>query len=246
MLTPYIVDPDSRGGFLFTSECLAEFILELDEHDIDRHLHSVGDAATREILDAAQIVRVQGKMLRIELTISHLEHVNEQDFSRFAALGMHANFTPHWWGGTYFGNAGEMYVGTEEIYRLKAAGELHKHGANVTFSSDVTTMTSHHRANPFVGMQMAVTRQEYYRGPEATVFGPESSRVTLDQAIANYTINGVRQLGKEATIGSIEVGKRADFVILAKNLLKDETYQIHSTKPDAVFLDGRLAAGSIE
>ena len=192
------------------------------------------------------MVLIPSATIRIELTISHLEHVNEEDFSRFTELGVHANFTPHRWGGTYLGNAGEMYVGAEEIHRSQAASELQKHGANVTFSSDVTTMTSHHRANPFVGIQMALTRQEYDRGPDAPIFGPESYRVTLEEAIANYTINGARQLGQEANIGSIEVGKRADFVIMPKSLFSDETYQIHNAKPDAVFLDGQLAAGSIE
>lgn len=246
MLKPFVVDPESRGGFLFSSERLAEFLLELDDHDIDLHLHSVGDAATREILDAAQIVRDQGKELRIELTISHLEHVDEKDVPRFAELGVHANFTPHWWGGTVFGAAGEMYVGAEEIHRSQAGGDLYNHGANVTLSSDVTTMSNHRRANPFVGIQMAKTRQEYTIGFEAEKFGASSSRLTLDQAIAAYTINGARQLGQDKTIGSIEIGKRADFMVLPESLLVTDTYSIHRVKPDAVFLDGQLVAGSIQ
>ena len=246
MLNPYLIDPDNRGGFLFTAERLAEFLLELDGHDIDLHLHSVGDAATREILDAAQIVRDQGKTLRIELTISHLEHVNKNDFPRFTELGVHANFTPHWWGGTYFGDAGEIYVGPEAIHHSQAGGEFFAQGANVTFSSDVTTMSAHHRANPFVGLQMAVTRQEFDGGSDADVFGPKSSRVTREQAIAAYTINGARQLGLEDEIGSIEVGKRADIVVLPENPLTVDTYQIQHVKPDAVFLNGRMVAGSVQ
>jgi len=57
------------------------------------------------------------KIRGIEVTISHLEHVSEDDFPRFAELSVHANFTPHWWGGTYFGDAGEKYVGAEAIHR---------------------------------------------------------------------------------------------------------------------------------
>ena len=245
MLRPFVIEPDNRGGFLFKAERLAKFLLELDEHNIDIHLHSVGDGATREILDAVEIVHDQGNELGIEVTISHLEHVSEDDFPRFAELGVHANFTPHWWGGTYFGEAGEIYVGAEAIQRSQDGRALFDQNANVTFSSDVTTMSSHHRANPFVGIQMAVTRQEFDLGPNANVFGPKSSRVSRTQAIAAYTINGARQLGRENEIGSIQVGKRADFVVLPENLLTRETYSIQHLKPDAVFLNGQTVAGSI-
>ena len=245
MLEPYIIDGDNRGGFLFTAERLAKFLSELNEHDIDVHLHSVGDGATREILDAVELVQNSGTKLGIEVTISHLEHVNEEDFARFAELSVHANFTPHWWGGTYFGDAGEKYVGAEAIQRSQDGGALFERNANVTFSSDVTTMSAHHRANPFVGIQMAVTRQEFDLGPGANVFGPESARVTREQAIAAYTINGARQLGRENEIGSIEVGMRADFLVLPESLLTRETYSIAQLKPDAVYSNGKFVAGIV-
>jgi len=60
MLEPYIIEGDNRGGFLFTAERLAKFLVQLNEHDIDIHLHSVGDGATREILDAVEMVQDQG------------------------------------------------------------------------------------------------------------------------------------------------------------------------------------------
>ena len=244
MLDSYIIEEDNRGGFLFTAERLAEFLLQLDEHDIDIHLHSVGDGATREILDAVEMVQDRGTKLGIEVTISHLEHVSEDDFPRFAELSVHANFTPHWWGGTYFGDAGERYVGAEAIHRSQDGRALFELDANVTFSSDVTTLSAHHRANPFVGIQMAVTRQEFDLGPDANVFGPESARVTREQAIAAYTINGARQLGRESEIGSIEVGMQADFLVLPESLLTRETYSIAQLKPDAVFLNGTAVAGT--
>ena len=245
MLNPFEIGTDNRGGFLFKAKRLSEFLLELDRHDIDLHLHSVGDASTREILDAVQIVRDQGKELRIEVTISHLEHIDEQDFPRFAELGVHANFTPHWWGGTYFGDAGEIYVGEDMIHHSQPGGTLFEHNANVTFSSDVTTMSSMQRSNPFVGMQMALTRQEYDGGPEAALFGTKNNRVNLQQAIAAYTINGARQLGQEHEVGSIEVGKRADFIVLSKSLKDTDKYSIRHIEPDAVLVSGEVVAGSI-
>lgn len=242
---PYAIGAGNRGGFLFTAPQLADFLLALNKEDIDLHLHSVGDRATSEILDAVQLVRDQGETLTIEVTISHLEYVAKKDFARFNELGVHANFTPHWWGGTYFGDAGRRYVGDERLFGSQPGGELVRHNANVTFSSDVTTMASITRANPFVGLQMALTRQEYDQGVTAPVYGPKSNRVTREQAIAAYTLGGARQLGQEAELGSMDVGKRADFIVLPQSLFETDTYEIKDIRPDAVFLNGELSVGSL-
>ena len=171
--------------------------------------------------------------------------MNPDDFSRFAKLDVHANFTPHWWGGTFFGNAGEMQMGYERIYKSQPASELWSKGANVTFSSDVTTLSNHHRANPFVGIQMSLTRQEFDKGSNAPIFGPKTARLRLDQSIIAYTIHGARQLGKEKIIGSLEVGKQADFIILEENIFNVNIYKIHSLKPKAVFVEGLLESGEL-
>lgn len=243
MLEPYNVGQDNRGGFLFTAADLADFIVQLNNNDIDLHLHSVGDAATREILDAVALVRDRGIARTSEVTISHLEHVNANDYPRFAELDVHANFTPHWWGGTYFGESGEVYVGKARIENSQQGRALFDQGANVTFSSDVTTLAAMQRANPFVGIQMAMTRQEYDQPADSAVFGSVDARVTLAQAIAAYTHNGARQLGQQDLIGAIELGKAADFMVLPRKLSETDTYEIRYVQPDAVVLDGKLVSG---
>ena len=89
---------------LFTTRQLSDFMRELDGHGIDLHLHAVGDRAERNILDAVeQAWAALGHPLRIEVTMSHLFSVAETDIGRFRELNVHANFTPHWFGGTVFG-----------------------------------------------------------------------------------------------------------------------------------------------
>ena len=247
MLEPYLVGAGQRGGFLFSAERLAVFLVELDENAIDLHLHSVGDRSTREILDAVEQAQTQlERPLEIEVTISHLEHVHPDDVSRFAQLGVHANFTPHWWGGTFFGRAGEMHVGEELIHNSQSATSLLAHGANVTLSSDVTTLANQDRANPFVGLQMSVTRQEFTDGAESVRFGSEDSRMTLEQALVGYTAAGALQLGLEDTLGTIEVGMRADFLVLEQSPFETNTYALHTLHPEAVFLNGLLVQGGLD
>ena len=57
MLEPYVTDPDNSGAVLFTTQRLSAFIQELDAHGIHLHLHSSGDRATRNILDAVEQAR---------------------------------------------------------------------------------------------------------------------------------------------------------------------------------------------
>jgi predicted amidohydrolase YtcJ len=64
--------------------------------------------------------------------------------------------------------------------------------------------------------------------------------------VYGYTINGARQLGRAHELGSIEVGKQADLVIMNQNLFDVNRYDVHKTKPEAVIMDGELVHGSLD
>lgn len=68
-------------------------------------------------------------------------------------------------------------------------------------------------------------------------------RIRLDTLIDGYTINGAYQLGRSDELGSIEVGKQADLVILNQNLFEVSRYDVHKTRPVAVIMDGELVYG---
>jgi predicted amidohydrolase YtcJ len=101
----------------------------------------------------------------------------------------------------------EPYLGPDRYRYLYPAGSLHAAGAIIAGGSD-RDVSSY---NPFRAMQTAVTRA-----------GADSSRpplnieerIPLTTAIDAYTINAAIALGQEGTIGSLEVGKRADLVVL--------------------------------
>jgi predicted amidohydrolase YtcJ len=69
--------------------------------------------------------------------------------------------------------------------------------------------------------------------------------LSLEQALAAYTLNGARQLGVAAETGSIEAGKKADFVVVASDLFSMPASRIHSAKVAAVVLNGRVTAGAL-
>jgi predicted amidohydrolase YtcJ len=246
VLEPYATDPANRGGVLYDHHRLARFIQELDAEHLNLHLHVVGDRATREALDAVEEARqLLGRPPAIEITLAHLQIVDPGDIGRFKPLGVHANFTPHWFGGTQFGRAGAITLGPERAQRDELAGTFWRAGANVTFSSDVTSSDEIPRTSPFVGLEMGMTRLDYAGGvdPDRRLLPDE--RLTMPQVLAAYTLNGARQLGISSETGSLEVGKKADFVIVSSDLFKLPHRRVHAATAIATVLDGTLTAGRL-
>jgi len=246
MLEPYAIDPANRGGVLYDHHRLARFIEELEREHLNLHLHVVGDRATREALDAVEEARrALGHLPSIQITLCHLQVVDPGDIGRFRDLGVHANFTPHWFGGTQFGRAGAIALGPERARRDELAGSFWRSGANVTFSSDVTSSDEIPRTNPFVGVEMSMTRRDYAGGTDPDRQPLPEERLGLDQALAAYTLNGARQLGIGGETGSLEVGKKADLVIVSRDPFKVPVRRIHTAVVNAVVLDGKLTAGAL-
>ena len=75
---------------------------------------------------------------------------------------------------------------------------------------------------------------------------PESEQLPIELLIKGYTINGAYQIRMEDRIGSIEVGKAADLVILEESPFDADPYSIHTIKPDAVVMSGTLIQGNLE
>ena len=241
VLEPYVTDPDNYGGVLFTPQRLSSFMQELDGHDIDLHLHASGDRATRNILDAVEQAQdALGRPLKIEVTISHLFLVADSDVKRFAELNVHANFSPHWFGGTVYGKAGEINVGPERASRSQVVGHFVRQQANVTLSSDV--IGNPLRVSPFLGMELSVTRRATNK-PDAVTLPPLDARISLEQALAGYTVNGAAQLGLEGEVGVIKAGLLADFIVLPQNPFETDVKKIHAIEPSATVVAGELRSG---
>ena len=246
VLEPFLDRPENHGGTVIGGARLRDFILELHREGLDLHLHTVGDAASRTALDAVEQARATvGGQLNTRVTLCHLELLNAADIPRFKALGVVANATPHWNGG-YFQGA-EAWLGPERYNRMYRVQPLLDAGATVTFSSDITDHIEWKtdRANPFLGIETGHTRQEVKDGPGAPVRRPESERLRLEDLVRGYTRNGAFQLRRDRELGSIEVGKSADILVLNKNLFEVDAHDLHTITPAAVLMEGQLVSGQL-
>ena len=217
MLEPYVTDPDNYGGVLFTTERLSGFMQELDAHRIDLHMHASGDRATRNIRwtlseEAREALgRPWGDRGHDKSSVLG----GRQRRRTLSGAGRaRPTFTPHWFGGTAYGDAREINVGPERAGRSQLVGQFMRQGVNVTLSSDVVYNAL--RVSPFIGVEMSMTRRALGRA-DAPTMPPRDARISLEQALAGYTVNGAAQLGRQGQIGVIRVGLLADFIVLPQD-----------------------------
>jgi len=221
MHTPYEFDllgiPDNSGLNYFSEQRIEKYIKQLEPVGFDFHIHAIGERGIHEALNAVEISGSDEGRHRI----THVEILNPADYLRFEELNVTADcqvagdFThpEHW---------SEMteYIGEEKADNLIPLKSLQEAGARVTLSSDWSVSD----LNPFVGLQNAVTR------------APQN--LSLEQAIGSYTLHSAYVMRQEGIVGSIEVGKEADIVVLSQNLFEVDANNINKTKVLQTLLAG--------
>ena len=243
MVEPY-EDIHSTGVTAFSREELAELLVKLNEEGLDLHLHTVGDAASRVVLDAVELTRkALGDRYRVKVTCAHLKIQHDADLDRFAKLGVFANYTP-WWHCEHIEEMIPLFgeKRSENMYRCKTVWDS---GAVVTWSSDNVIFGDFVPWNPYLGMEVGMTRwisektAMYDFIKYAEELPSASEKMSIEEMILGYTINGAKQLGIEASKGSIAAGKDADFLVFDNDLLTAEHQGFSHNVPTDVYFCGR-------
>jgi predicted amidohydrolase YtcJ len=238
---PYLHMPGSRGELLWDPQHYNDMCAALDEAGIQIHVHSIGDAATRLTLDGLAYAQQQNGDRDRRSMITHLQLVNADDIARFADLGVIAVPQPYWFViDTYYYQAVD-YVGQELADQQYPMRSFFDAGVVVASSSDYPVTWP---PNPLDGIEMGVTRTVPV-GAEAYVDADyenplvPAERVTVGQMIESFTANGAYAAFMEDEIGSIEVGKLADFIVLDQNILEIPASEIHTTTVLLTFFEGQ-------
>lgn len=240
-----VIDPDDHGFMLFDFDQTKEVIRRCNEEGLDVHFHLVGDLAFRTICDVTEALIAEQGPLDIQVEMCHCEYVDPADMTRPAELGIIVNWTPHWSGG-YFGDAALKYLGQERFDNMYQFNPMMDSGAIVTFGSDCYSMFEENRANPYFGMQTAMTRIdiEWPMDGENPMRQKEEAKLSLEKLLKGYTINAAIQLRVDDIAGSIEEGKSANYNVYGVNLFDVPADEFQYVLPELVVFEGRVIEGT--
>jgi hypothetical protein len=239
---PYL-DPDgsvsdNRGIPMVEPELLRAAVAELDRGGFQCHFHAIGDGGVRLALDAVEAALAANGPLDRRHHIAHIELVHPDDIGRFAALGVVANMQPFW----------AMLEAQMRDLRFPVLGmdrarwqfpfrSLLDAGARLAGGSDWPVTTP----NPLLEMEVAVTRTDADNRANEPLFPEE--RITLDEALAAFTIGSAYVNHLDAEAGSIEVGKHADLAILDRDIRSPDAGPLGEARVLATLIDGAVVFG---
>ena len=230
--TPYKDRPNSVGEQTWAWSDLQTAAVDAAKAGFQLHFHAIGDAACSMALNAIAAAEAATGNTTPRDGITHLQLVTPTDIVRMAQLNVTAVPQPYWFvKDSFYYDIQLPFLGkwrADHEYPMKS---FFDNGVLVASGSDYPVTLP---PNPIDAIATGVMR--WYRGgSEWAVKGPSdvfwpAERVTVQQMIDSFTINGAKANFLENETGSIEVGKSADMVVLNQNILTCKPMQIGKTK----------------
>ncbi|WP_198430895.1 amidohydrolase [Pseudomonas tolaasii] len=238
LLAPYSDMKDHSGKPILTQSELDGIVKRADALGIDIHVHSIGDRSTRMTLDAIERAIATNPARDRRHSIAHLQLVHPDDLPRFKKLGVIGQFSAQWAvPDIYWNSIVKSRFGATRANDTYRFGSILRSGAKISLGTDWPAASNYSTFKPLDALEIAVTRSEL-GSKEQPPLPPADDRITLEQAVRANTLVAAYQLNMEKEIGSIEVGKRADLIILDKNIFTLPVNQIHSTNVLLTVMDG--------
>lgn len=208
MLEPYR-NSGQRGELLLDPAHFGELVSAADARGWLVHVHAIGDRAVRVALDGIEQAR-RARHSGIAHSITHLQMVSPKEYARFRQLDVIASMQLYW------ASADEAnldlvkpYVSAMAFMHTFPAHSLLNNGATIAGASDWPISTP----EPWKAIYQAITR----KGPKGVLNAGEA--IDLQTMLQAYTLNAARAMGLERQVGSLEVGKQADMIVLDRDVL---------------------------
>ncbi len=241
LLEPYEGESDFHGDANMTTEQFAEAFIKFDKMGVGVHIHSLGDGTSRRVVDAFEIMKRKNGDTGVRHKVAHNFMTTQADLARLARMkDVNVDFSPPAFGPHASVKSGFVPPIGESRYqqsmRVKTALDL---GLHVGQGADWLTLNP--TPNPFIALEGMVTRQNVFEfDPELDGTVNAAEAVSIEQAIAICTLEGAWVLGAENHLGSIEVGKYADMIVLDQDLFEIEAKKINDTQVLQTILGGKI------
>lgn len=225
---PYEGDPENRGILTMSEEDLQKRVDAGNLTGMMVGVHCAGGGAMDIVLRAFEETDVKRPIKGRRYTLIHAYQPSEANFETCRRLGVVVASQPSFL--YYLGDSYHENVGDERSRWLKPHRAWIDNGVMVAAGTD-SPVTPY---LPFPSLWAAIARRTEVRG---TQMGTEQ-RVTREEAVRMYTINGAYLSFEEDVKGSIEVGKLADMIVIDRDILECPEDEIRDTRVLRTFLGG--------
>lgn len=208
MSDPYPGEPDYYGEPHYSDEEAELLLFESMNDHLQVLVHCNGDAAAQQMISACRKI-TEDSDVGLRPVMIHAQFLRPDQLPSMANLGIIASFFPahiYFWGDLHMRN-----FDPQKAAYICPAQSAKQAGVTFTFHQDTPTLLP----NMLNAVWCAVNR----KSRRGNVLG-EEEQVSILDALKAITINAAYQYFEEDSKGSIEVGKRADFVVLDFNPLR--------------------------
>ncbi|MDQ6611508.1 MAG: amidohydrolase [Gemmatimonadota bacterium] len=212
MFDAYEDEPENRGLLMHDTDQLFAWMRDADAAGMQNIVHAIGDRANNIQLNLIERIIATNAPRDRRFRIEHAQHLEAGDIARFGELDVIASVQPYH--AIDDGRWAERAIGSERASRTYAFNSLQGSGATLAFGSDWFVAPP----KPLLGIYAAVTRRTLDGlNPDGWI---PAQKITVHQSLRAYTMGAATAGFQEREMGSIAVGKLADFVLIDRDLTR--------------------------
>ena len=229
---PYDDAPETTGLQVTDTTALREQILAADSAGLHVVVHAIGDRANDWLLDVFAEARGRGRHPDQRFRVEHAQHLTAEAIARFGKEQVVPSMQPYH--AIDDGRWAAKRIGAERIRTTYAFRDLLDAAARLTFGSDWTVAP----LDPLAGIYAAVTRSTL-DGANPDGWVPEQ-KITVEEALSAYTRANAWAAYLDDVLGTIDVGKYADLVVLAQDIRTIDPASLAGVRVDLTMVGGRI------
>jgi hypothetical protein len=226
-------DKKGEKGLLLTQPDKLTAVMKLTiDAGFQANVHAIGDYANQLVLDRFELLTKAEQREASRHRIEHAQIVAPKDIPRFAALQVLPSMQP-----THATSDKNMAGDRLGVARLRGAYAWRSfvdQGSRIVGGSDFPVEL----ANPFHGLHAAVTRQDQQNQPVGGWLPAQKLNIT--EALRSFTVDAAFGAYQEKTMGSLQPGMWADFILLDRDPVKGPAEQIWQTQVQQTYVAGKL------
>ena len=229
---PYADDPSTRGRPELEQWELEQLVLTAQRYGTPCLIHAIGDGGMDMALRALERAAEEGQKMSLRHGVIHCQVMRTEQYGRLKKLGAVAYLQPSFIFEDQY--LVEKRIGAQRARYSYNWRRIVDMGIPYCFGSDAPVCSS----NVMEGIYAAVTRKDLGGYPPGG-WMPQQ-RIRINQAIWGYTYGAAYAAGQERALGSIQVGKRADFAVLDRDLTETASEDIKDIQVTMTVLDGEI------